>query len=82
MYGLQALDFGTVQEPTGVHNDDIRTVVGAGNCVAVGTKLRQNTFSVDKGFWTAETNNTDLGCGFRHGALALILPAGGIVHSL
>ena len=57
-------------------------VVGAGNRVAVGMKLRQDTFRVDKGFRAAETNDTDLGCGFRHGALALILPAGGIVHSL
>ena len=57
-------------------------VLGAGNRVAVGTKLRQDTFRIAEGFWTAETNDTDLGCGFRHGALALILPAGGIVHGL
>ena len=82
VFRVYSLDIGAVLKPAGFDDYNIRAFVGARNKVAVRTKLSKDAFRVNQGFGAVQTHGADLRYGLRQGSLTLILPSGGIVHSL
>ena len=66
--GVERFRHGRVDEAAGVDDDQVGTVIGGRNRVALGAQLRQDLLGIDERLGAAEGDEADPGCGFGVGS--------------